>query len=43
MTKNLSQSIDFIKSDIGWWPLIFAAIICDKTLGVRIPGVDNIS
>lgn len=43
MNKYLSQFIYYIKSDIGLWPFVFAAIMCDKTLGFTIPGIDVIS
>lgn len=40
MIKIVAGFIDYVKSDIGYWPLAFAAIMCCKTLGFAIPGAD---
>lgn len=43
MNVIVSKIYSYIKSDIGWWPFIFAVIMCDKMLGFRIPQIDLIS
>ena len=40
MIKYFNLFIDYIKSDIGWWPFAFAVIMGSKVLGGNIPMSD---